>query len=57
MASLGLKKTVNMVKKTIYSVPEAELLVIQSEGNFLQSLFDKDNNTEIINDDGDEELD
>lgn len=46
-----------MVKKTIYSVPEAELLVIQSEGNFLQSLFDKDNNTEIINDDGDEELD
>ena len=48
--------TVNMVKKTIYSAPEAELLVISFEENFLQS-FNKDNNTENFTDDGDEELD
>ena len=44
-----------MVKKTTYSAPEAELLEVRFEGNFLLS-FDKDNNTETITDDGDEDL-
>ena len=45
-----------MVKKTIYSAPEAELLVVRFEENFLQSQFDKDNNTETIIEDDDEDL-
>lgn len=44
-----------MVKKTIYSAPEAELIEVGFEKRFLGS-FDKDNNTEIITDDGDEDL-
>lgn len=45
-----------MVKKTIYSAPEAELLDIGFDKSFLQSHFDKDDNTETFIDDGDEDL-
>ena len=44
-----------MLKKSLYEAPEAELLVVRFEGNFLLS-FDKDNNTETLTDDGDEDL-
>lgn len=44
-----------MSKKHLYSAPEAELLEVRFEENFLLS-FDKDNNTETITDDGDEDL-
>lgn len=43
-----------MVKKTTYSAPEAEYLEVRFEENILS--FDSDNNTEIITDDGDEDL-
>ena len=46
-----------MVTRTSYLAPEAELLEIRFEENFLQSRFDKDNNTETLTDDGDEDLD
>lgn len=40
--------------KHFYQTPEAELFDVQLEGNILS--FDKDNGTEIIVDDGDEDL-
>ena len=43
-----------MNKKQLYSTPEAELLVVRFEENILS--FDKDNNTETLTDDGDEDL-
>ena len=45
-----------MARKSIYAAPEAELLVIRFEENFLQSRFDKDNNTETIIGEEDEDL-
>ena len=44
-----------MSMKRFYSAPEAEILAVRFEENFLLS-FDKDNNTETITDDGDEDL-
>ena len=44
-----------MFKKQFYSAPEAELLEVRFEENFLLS-FDKDNNTETIIEDDDEDL-
>ncbi len=46
--------TVNMVKKTTYSAPEAEFLEVRFEENFLTT-FDKENNTETLTED--EEID
>ena len=46
--------TVNIVKKTTYSAPEAEFLEVRFEENFLTT-FDKENNTETLIED--EELD
>ena len=43
-----------MNKKLLYSAPEAELLDVRFEENILS--FDKDNNTETLTDDGDEDL-
>jgi len=43
-----------MSKKLLYSAPEAELLDVRFEENILS--FDKDNNTETLTDDGDEDL-
>ena len=43
-----------MLKKSLYEAPEAEFLEVRFEENILS--FDSDNNTEIITDDGDEDL-
>jgi hypothetical protein len=43
-----------MSKKLLYSAPEAELLFVSFEENILS--FDKENNTETLTDDGDEDL-
>lgn len=45
-----------MNKKQLYSAPEAELLVVRFEENFLQSgpTFNTVNNTEELLDGGDE---
>ena len=48
--------SINMVRKTTYSAPEAELIIVKFEDNFLQSRFDKDNNTETIIEDDDEDI-
>ena len=44
-----------MTRKMFYQAPETDLLEVRFEENFLLS-FDKDNNTETITDDGDEDL-
>jgi len=43
-----------MNKKQLYESPSAELILVRFEENILS--FDKDNNTETLTDDGDEDL-
>ena len=43
-----------MSKKLLYESPSAELILFRFEENILA--FDKDNNTETLTDDGDEDL-
>ena len=43
-----------MSKKLLYETPSAELILVRFEGNILS--FDKDNHTETLTDDGDEDL-
>jgi hypothetical protein len=43
-----------MSKKLLYESPSAELILVRFEENILS--FDKDNNTETLTDDGDEDL-
>ena len=43
-----------MNKKLLYESPSAELILVLFEENILS--FDKDNNTETLTDDGDEDL-
>ena len=43
-----------MNKKLLYENPSAELILVRFEENILS--FDKDNNTETLTDDGDEDL-
>lgn len=43
-----------MNKKLLYESPSAELILVRFEENILS--FDKDNNTETLTDDGDEDL-
>ena len=43
-----------MSKKLLYECPSAELILVRFEENILS--FDKDNNTETLTDDGDEDL-
>ena len=43
-----------MNKKLLYEMPSSELILVRFEENIMS--FDKDNNTETITDDGEEDL-
>ena len=43
-----------MNKKLLYETPSSEQILVRFEENIMS--FDKDNNTEMLTDDGEEEL-